>query len=937
VAASRVTLTAVFSATEPKATLLRCLSVATLSLGLQMPRPLALIVPLLGFAAAAAFWLLLSGSDAPPPLPADNATAHGAAAADAAQVDLAASATEAVAGTTGDAAAARDAVGQSSLLPIPDNAVWIEVRTIDADTQQAIPGAAVYWYDDEVTKRAASDAEQQGTTMQWNLSRRDPEYIGTTYGWRTHSDQRGIARVHQTPSTRVVARAGNRYGTASVGRDLLPPRGGHRVVLEIDRELRVQVLDHAGRPVPDIPVAVGGYNADGKQSYLLDWAAQAETSAPDGIASLRHLQRAGEQQGAAGIASWRVLVYVPGLANVSAPFAIEAPPAEPVVLRLPPGGALRVRVEVPATERSQGMVLVSRDRRERSKEDSMYWFDDQRSLSQRVDADGVAYIPWVPLGSSFQVRYSHPQSGLNLTQTIQGPQAADAVIEVVLRPSPEQIQLVGRLLDEQQLPLPNTNGVLQLTGPNLGHHERLRTDADGHFQVRIRRPGNDAKAETIRFQVAREGQPALVAVLPPRPLQAAIEDFGEITMAVEPLVVGGRWSAPGKPRDWRPALRVEAYRERQGKEPEWRRANEQLAHHLDEEGNFAIYGKLPPGRYRLALGSNQHLPHDPVEFPLGKADLQIELASGGMLRATVLLPKQINEEPIGTLVPSPQSSLPDAMRQRLQTNGNLTEGRWQLTWPSLPPGTYQLEIGFASLPRPVVSVPEVVVPLPSEGDERLVDIDLSPLLRTVAVQLFAADGEPINAHRYVGIFLLPQDGEQELRGAAYWGKDTRVLLPREPVEVMVAAQGYRPRTVACGGDQLEVRLEPWPCIRLVFENLPPLPPELTLMANLSSESPSQRNYRTQWQNSKLAELVEASTHSFEVRDGRVELPIGEGPHKIEVSLRSKRGRTAIPFAAPTLWLTGGQVTVTLPAEAVAKAIAERQKADQQRTQNESRR
>ncbi|MBL8726557.1 MAG: hypothetical protein JNK49_21120 [Planctomycetes bacterium] len=901
-----------------------------------MPRPLALFVPLLGLAGLGAWWLLQSGSDTPPPSLDGEPAAHGPEAADAAHADVAAAATAAVAEAGSDPAVARDAVQQGSLLPIPDDAVWIEVRTVDAATQEPIAGAEVHWYDDKVNQRAAETANQKGASLPMTDFWRDPELLAKTYGWHTHSDARGVARIHQTRSTRVVARSGPRYGTASVGRDLLPPRGGHRVELEVDRELRIQVLDSTGRPALGIPVTLAGHAADGKLRFVRGWGAQAETKAPDGIATVRHVQQPVDSGSPLGIASWRVRTFVPGLADVSAPCSIDEPPAEPLVLRLPPSGALRVRVEVPPdAEGTPRQVTVRQARRDRRGEEEMGWVDEQRALTQTLGPDGVAHFPWVPLGTSFQVRSW--QQGMNLSQTVTGPQTAGAIVEVVLRPPAEQIQVVGRLVDDRKEPLASTRFMLQLSGPNLGTHEQLRTDANGNFRLGMRRPSGDARAETIRFQMEREGQPALAAALTPRTIQAAIEDFGEVTMAVEPLVVGGRWSAPGKPRDWRPELRVEAFRDRQGKGPEWRRTGESMVRHFDDAGTFAIHGKLPPGRYRLVFGGNEHLPHDPVEFVLGQSDLLLEFAAGGLLRASVLLPKQTNEEPIGTLVPNFQANLSETMKQRLRTSGSLIEGRWQLTWPSLPPGNYRLEIGLTSLPQPLATVENVAVPLPPEGDDRLVDIDLAALLRIVAVQLFAADGQILNSDNATGLFVMPQAGDQELRGSAYWGKDTQIVLPRDPVELLVAVHGHRPRTVTCGGDRLELRLEPWPRITLVFENLPQLPPEFSLHTNLRSESTNRRRYRARWQDGEMSELAEVPTQSVEVRAGRAEVPIGDGPHKVEVYLRSKSGRSRIAFDAPSLLMLAGEAVVTLPAEALAKAIEARQKADQQRAQNENRR
>lgn len=901
-----------------------------------MPRPIALFVPLLGLCSAAAWWLLQPGTDDAALAPPDASASRRHDTAPPEHGDPSAAPIEAAASQT-HAAAARDAVQQvGSLLPIPDDAVWIEVRIVDAETQQPVPDAEVHWYDDQVTQRAWQDATQPGSTLQILDFWRDPEQIASAFGWHTHSDRQGIARVHQTRSTKVVARQGNRYGTAQVGRHLLPPRGGHRVEIAPDRELRVQVLDATGQPAFGIPVALAAFGADGKFRQMRGWGSQAETKAPDGIAVLRHLQQPDpDSSPAIGAITWKVRTFVPGMADPAADVALDPPPTEPVVLRLPPTGEIRVRIEPPeSVDAPNRLVSLQRSSKDRNHDSNLGWAEENRTLFQPVGTDGTARFRWVALGSTYSAILRQP--GRHLSETVSGPQAPGAVIEVVLRQSPGQITVAGRLVDEQRAPLAKVSFQLQMQGKNLRVDESLRTDADGGFRFLMRRPTGEGRAETIRIQHQPEGQPTQIGTVPPRTIQATLEDLGDIVVGLEPLVAGGTWSAPGKPRDWVPTVQVQAFLDRQGRGPEWRRTSEPLTQHFDTAGAFAIRGQLRPGRYRLSFGSDQHLPLDPIEFRLGQDDLRLEFPGGALLRASVLLPKLAYEEPFGTLVPLGQTAWTDAIRRRLTATGELTDGRWQLTWPSLPPGAYRLEIGLKSLPRPLVVLDDVVVPLPAAGDDRLVDIDLSQLLRVVHVQLQGTDGSRLSANGALAC-LMPQDGAQDLRGTVFWGGEAQILLPRDPVELLVAMLGRRPQTVLCSGDRLELRMEPWPVVTLVFADLPRLPDGLTLEANLQAETPTARRYQARWQDGELSDLVDAPTAGVEVQAGRAEVPIGEGPHRVEVFVRGKHGRSRLAFDAPRLLLAGGEVTVALPAAALAKAIAARQKADQEREQNQSRR
>jgi len=267
--------------------------------------------------------------------------------------------------------------------------------------------------------------------------------------------------------------------------------------------------------------------------------------------------------------------------------------------------------------------------------------------------------------------------------------------------------------------------------------------------------------------------------------------------------------------------------------------------------------------------------------------------------------------------------------------------RVQVQWPALPAGTYRLEVSVAGLPRPILQIADVAVPAPPGGDPRLVDIDLRALLRVQTVRLFDQDGKPIQDAE-AALFPLGQDPDKELHGFPCWGGERRITVPPGPIDLLAAVRGFRPREVRATGEPLDVRLDPWPTVKLVFPDLPGLPEGCALQASLEPEPASTRRYRSGWGEGSLANLTAAPSQAQPIVQGAVTLPIGEGPHRVALHVRCKNARARVAFAGPIVLATAGSVALQVPAAALAKAaenaqaLAKEREKQQQREQLQNR-
>jgi hypothetical protein len=868
-----------------------------------------------------ACWLLWQDTDevAPP----GNATEHTERSAkDAALVRSAADTSPhevEASNTTGTASAVRDAVlTRTPVVPIPDDATWVEVRVVDKATQAPVPDATVCWHDETANKILREDKtiSLEDRFTLW----RDPEELAMRYGWTTTSNAQGIARVHLSVSTQVLARHEHQFGRLEIGKKMLAPRDGYRVEIEPDLAVQVQVLDQAGRPAPGVPIGVAVHDKEGKFQYMWNWGPSAMTRGPDAIASITHVQD-WQREERKNVAQWRVRTMVPGWVDEGVQIDLDKPPAETIILRLPACGKVRARVEILGKPFVPPPPMTLHDAgAQRS------WNGDRSSLEGRPDADGWTRFQYVPLGVHCSV-YADVLGG-SLRQTFAGPVAADAEISVVLSPTDEHILLTGRLLSEQRIPLAEQKFQFKLAGPQLGAQMELETDNEGGFMALIGRSRKDNRADSISAEVRREGERPLSARLAGRELRPGTEQLGDLVLQLDALLVSGTYRLDGKPCKLHPSVRLEKLTDNaEGGNHKWRRQSE-LLYYQDDEGHFESRGTFTPGRYRLLFTSWNHLPHDPVEFDAGAKDLVIELEEGSPLAATMLLPKGARDEPQARLIP--EGPAPDWAKEelaqpnrggRLRANtNNREEGRIDLQWRTLPAGSYRLEIHLGPVAGPLLQIEGVQIPAPKGGDPRLVDIDLRTLLGVQLIHLFDTLGKPVQ-ETDGAFFPLGQDMTKQVQGFQCQGAESKVLMPVGVMDLMVAVSGYRPTTIRCTGEPLDVRIDPWPTIKLQVPGADKLPAGLGMQIGLRSQNQSTTRYRSSWNSGELRDLTEPSREQPMVHNNATELPIGDGPYEVVAFLFNKNNTFKVEMPTMQVLSTTLNATVQIPPDALAAAIA----------------
>ncbi|MBL8747878.1 MAG: hypothetical protein JNK78_01865 [Planctomycetes bacterium] len=838
---------------------------------------LAAAAAIVVIASAIALACLLRGDDTAPPaqrIDAPNSDTTQPASADTIER----------AGSTTRTDRTDAATAEPSTRPIPADAPWTTIRAIDRATKAPIAGAAVHWVDD--TSNADLERARGLRAADETILRANTRAYAERFGWSTTTDGDGKARVTRNGWLTVAAEKGGVHGEVYLEPSLLAPHDGFVVELVPDRRIVVQVVDDRGDPAPDVVVGLYAGRVGRRANGPGQWAVKARTRAPDGIAILEHVQDFGpnDENGDEPSGNWRVFAMPLAPGDYGTEVSLADPPREPVVLRLPTCGSVVVTThasDIPP--HTLGSASLS---------------DNATSIAVgpgSLRADGSVLFPRVPIGREYLA-----QSGTKAIRdkVLAGPTARDQQVTVHLDPATDKILLAARLLDTDGQPLgPASIGML-VQGTGLEGNAWLHTDTDGRALATWEKLGEHDRIQRIAFfrtePIAGHGE------IEPVDLHLGFNDLGDVRLTRDRVVCAGRFVDAGEPVDRDVAFQVEHLAPETAPQQgaEWLEATT-LSIHRERRGRFLVLGTPPTGDLRLAFEPSEQLPHDPVPFRAGTTDLEIVIETPHSLAASVLVPKDAPEWPVvAELIPqnaaafaAPSANDEQARmeRRRRYTNADGRSERRNLHWDTVRRGTYTLEVRSWFEDEATVRIPNVVVPPAGTGDRRLEDIDLRSALRVLLVRVLFADGEP-DPSAYGTVFAAGQSAGAPWRGFHFEKPEFRLLVPKRPLSLLFVDHELPPRAFRVDGDRLDVQLPPWPTVRIVIADMPPLPADLSVIARLSPVDRREIAVHDQWDTDGTIALDDLPSAFVRAVAGHVELPIGEGPHELSLGLRHASGR-----------------------------------------------
>ncbi|MGE3172218.1 MAG: hypothetical protein AB7O97_06280 [Planctomycetota bacterium] len=793
--------------------------------------------------------------------------------------------------------------------PIPDNAETLVVRVVDAATQAPVAGAEVRWADMGFIIQRRMAGLPRGASF-GDLRELDPEDLARRFGWTARTDARGEAVVQMANAATVCARHGERYGQTQVD-PRKPPPEGVRIELRVDRALRVLVRSAAGDPAGPVPLELVAVRTSGPPRQV----ARAESGA-DGAAVFAHAQelQLGRSDGAC-----RVRAALPGLDDAGVEVDPRSPPAEPVVLQLPPCGRVLAAIDVGAVRRAEGQITLA------AAADPMV-----NQLRASIDDDGWARFAWVPAGTRFVATASFDRVGAR--HEFAGPPGDGDEVRVELRPDPGVVIVAGRAVDSRGRALGGMQVGLQFrigTGRVSGS---AQTGADGTFRFAAGPAANPPRIDELTITVSKVDCLRSSVTRGPLDLPAGLTDLGELVFAEERLVVAGRFDGPGARSERRRGMSVERWSAGEaGVEAGWR-AVEGLSH-FQHEGAFAFGGDTAPGRHRLVVGVRGEFDRQEVEFALGTDDLVVHLAETFGLRVRVLAPPGVPAARVAlrragdAVVAPPSEGVAAVFDQRIR---RVFDDRIQV-WSELPPGTYAVAVLCVDRDLVLAERTDLVLPAPGGGELPLVELDVRDLLRRIELKFRAADGAPIPFGGKAAVFDLPPADPARWQGHRAQGSGCTLVVPAGPRDLLVTVDGFRPQRLAGVDGDREVVLERWGDQEFTVTGAAS-PPGTELRLRVLPVTPaSTARYRMPFGDEGAAgDLLTPGGVATPLQDGTVRVPVADGEHRVAVELWPKGalqfgqpGRNVIPLEgiAPATFVPGPTpVELRIDAAAVKDAV-----------------
>ena len=843
-------------------------------------RTLSILVVVLGVLAGV--WFAYGDDPAPP------ATGTGAGGSAAAANGAAA---PGGVGNADSAVVANEATDREPALP-PWNGPFGAVKVVEFGSNRPLPGA-------ELLCSPPGFDWQRLSARQRELAGRDREAFLRELTAPYHSDADGMAQVALGGNgVQIFARHGELWAEA-----WLRPTSEQPLVMALrpDRTLRVRVVDAGGQPVAGTAVMMRrGLGANER----LFGCGQTDA---DGRVVYEHVQQLAE-----ALTTLPLAVYAefPGGQSDAIDIDAVAPPAE-VVLRLPAAGRvivqLRDRSDRPLDPRYLGrpsLRLVTWPERPASS------IAEQEGLQRSpgelpIPTDGAAVFAAVAFDRFVMAEVSHW-----LRSEVQsGPTLAVPQVEVILREHPDEVLLLGVLLDADHRPCANVDYTVACIHGEGISGDNARTDEQGRFRVGLGRlpAGLDSRV-SFRIGTVHGDDPQSIE-LPVRRLLSGPNPLGELQLQRHRLLAQGavqcEWSGPHLPVQVQFERLVGAQWESEWTlRPEW------------QGRRFTVRGGIAAGaRMRLSVATTEFLPIAPIEFLAGASDLAVVLQRGGSLTVSFVLDAGITltsappHGPFRFRLRRTEPAGSDVEAERLDRTRRVGERSCQ--WSGLAPGQYQLQVSCVGGNEPVVDLSGIAVGEGACADPRLQSIDLRGQLRTFPVRLQSADGASL---RSPDAFVIVRDRGGDWRGY-HCGRGEVQLLAPKPLDLLLMAKGHQATFVDGVVGERTIPLPAATTASFVVAAPLPLPAGADLRLRLRPLRDGSDDPRLQLDNGRALDLAALFTEEgFVTADGRVQLPVRlPGRYRVELLLGTLQRSVMVASVEPAVVVlpAAGETAVTI--------------------------
>lgn len=402
------------------------------------------------------------------------------------------------------------------------------------------------------------------------------------------------------------------------------------------------------------------------------------------------------------------------------------------------------------------------------------------------------------------------------SEPIAGPTQPGETITVDLVVAPDAAMLYGRLVDDDGAPMRDVESTFLISsaGGRL-EGEEVTTDDNGRFHLPYRVREDQTAPFSLEIRNDDTAPTRGIAAGLPRLPEAGITDLGDLTISEFGAIAQGVvLNDAGQPvRRAEVQLQKERPRTRGPEEQrgEMRFADESfVSTRTDEDGRFALYGDLVPGRYQLEVSRRGHFDAEVSLLPGGR-DMRIELVRRCRLLGTLLLPEWMERDRLQLTLTRMDGASED--REPAEEEPRNWRGATYAFFDGIKPGTYDLSFRMDGFPDEFLKVQGLVVePGMRDTHPRLQDIDLSRYLFRFEVRAVDQFGAEVSLNRPQLAKLQKDDGSEQFIGLSLRGNRGEVFSTQARLEVFPMAEGYlaEPQVLSAGRSDL------------VFQKVPPV-------------------------------------------------------------------------------------------------------------------
>ena len=646
---------------------------------------------------------------------------------------------------------------ESEPKPVADRI--LDVMVIDGESEASVKGASIYLISDflETDKHHFAGV---GMDEPWTSRIADENLVGTT-------DAKGQSSfsIPQHGFYRVVVRHGEKLGDATIE---VSCAISLTIPIKKDRPMRVQVVDAAGTPVPNVSVGLAATKADPRMLGV-------RLTDAKGWVEYKHPKR--------WLQPWARSKFDNIIVGISEVFD---PPVRVLVsgfdspgkVVLPPFGSITLKTE-PATGDSV-FHLALKSKRKRLVLSTRPGVLGRTERKQRA---GESTLRFPCVGLDFDLRVQKQSSGLayEACHALRGPGMSGQEIEFQVKKSAESTVIPCRIVNIKGDPLGSARVSVRMAAEGARPNRFVvETNEDGRCSVpfvHAQDPATTNKSPTLPSDIN-------INLLADGFLQRYQRNFMETWKDGEFLVtlIPKQLIAAGVVKDGlgKPLADVQVHLE-------LLRKSGYHTHSVgrpivtDQNGRFAIHAGKYQGIYRIATQRFDHENAFTSHIELGVDDLEIRMEKKGRVLGELHVDDVLDGKGLIALFRERGEQTEMAFPFR-----RIGKGKYSLDSAFMVPGIYDFVVVQNDVGGRLHRISELRIPFRGDQDPKeLNPLDLTKKFRDLTIYAVDENDKPL-LYRFVELSSPEADSlsYRQIRGTDHQGR-VRFVAPKGPLEATV--------------------------------------------------------------------------------------------------------------------------------------------------------